>query len=265
MNSTFRVINSEHNKILKHLRKVSESAKYRRKNRQTIIEGVNLTRSFLDSGQTPVLVFFTESALDNSEAREIIEDTSLSGVDKILVGESNFSKVSDLENGIGIGFLVEIPDFKSVRIDRKSILLENLQDPGNLGTILRTSVAAGIDRVYISSGSVSAWSPKVLRAGMGAHFGLEIYENCELKRLILDANVPILATSLQAKKTIYQQDLKNVAWLFGNEGNGVSDELMELNVRPVIIPQSDKIESLNVAASVAICLFEQVRQEMIDG
>lgn len=264
MNSTFKEINSEHNKTLKHLRKISESAKYRRKNHQTIIEGVNLTRSFLDSGRVPALVFFTEPALSHLEAREIIEDNKLDGVDKILASESNFSKISDLENGIGVGFLVEIPNNELVKIDKKSILLENLQDPGNLGTILRTAVAAGMERVYISNGSVSAWSPKVLRAGMGAHFGLEIYENCELKQVILESNIPVLATSLRAKKTIYQQDLKNVAWLFGNEGNGVSDELMELSVQPVIIPQSDKIESLNVAASVAICLFEQVRQEMID-
>jgi len=142
------------------------------------------------------------------------------------------------------------------------VLLDGLQDPGNLGSILRTAAAAGIDRVFCGAGTVAAWSPKVLRAGMGAHFILEIVEDADLRALLAETRVPVFATSSHAAEPLYACDLTQpCAWLFGHEGKGVSAELLAYADKRVTIPQNPKIESLNVAASVAICLFEQVRQQ----
>jgi TrmH family RNA methyltransferase len=141
-------------------------------------------------------------------------------------------------------------------------LLDNLQDPGNLGSILRSAAAAGIEYVFCSKGTAFAWSPKVLRAGMGAHFGLKILENVDLADLIGAAKIPVLATSSHVPERVYDMDLSQpVAWLFGHEGQGVSHDLLELATYRVSIPHLGTMESLNVAACAAICLFEQVRQK----
>jgi TrmH family RNA methyltransferase len=115
--------------------------------------------------------------------------------------------------------------------------------------------------VYCSAGTVFAWSPKVLRAGMGAHFSLQIHEHADLARLLETARVPVLATSSHASASIYDTDLSQpVAWLFGHEGQGVDAELLALASERVAIPHLGPIESLNVAACAAVCLFEGVRQ-----
>lgn len=257
-------ITSSHNETYKMLKQLATNAKYRRKAQQTLLEGVHLCQSYLEQVGRPVSYIYTDHATEDPEVAKIIqtcEDLSVSGV---LLGESNFKSVSAIENGIGLMFVVNVttPEAQE-NIQSNALLLENVQDPGNMGTILRTAAAAGIKEVYTSAGSASAWSPKVLRAGMGAHFALKIYENCNLKELVNNSSMPVLATSLEATETIYQKDLtKPTAWLFGNEGSGVSSELLSLNVQKVIIPQNVEVESLNVAASVAVCLFEQVRQQV---
>ncbi|MFM7522726.1 MAG: TrmH family RNA methyltransferase, partial [Betaproteobacteria bacterium] len=148
-------------------------------------------------------------------------------------------------------------------LDRAALLLDSVQDPGNLGTIMRTAAAAGIQQIFCSPGTASVWSPKVLRAGMGAHFVLEIHEDVNLAQLIKNAAVPVYAAQPDAANSIYSADLRSPsAWLFGHEGQGVSDELLALATQRLSIPQSTQVESLNVAASVAICLFEQRRQKI---
>ena len=130
-----------------------------------------------------------------------------------------------------------------------------------MGSLLRSAAAAGIKQVFCSRGTVSAWSPKVMRAGMGAHFFLDIVENVDLLSVLRNTQIPILATSSYAKKIVYDIDLAQaVVWLFGHEGQGLSEELMDRATDQVIIPHLGKVESLNVAASAAICFFEQVRQ-----
>ncbi len=115
----------------------------------------------------------------------------------------------------------------------------------------------------VKKGTVSAWSPKVLRAGMGAHFKLQIFENQDLNEVISKVETPIFATSLQAKKSIYDDNFTTkTAWIFGNEGAGVSLELLSKVKNQVIIPQVGEIESLNVAMAVTVCLAEQARQRL---
>lgn len=256
-------ITSTHNETFKHLKQLASNAKYRKKTSQTLLEGVHLCQGYLEQVGQPILYAYTDKAIQDPEVKKILQVCDNQSVPGVLLGEANFGAVSSLENSTGLLFVVNITTLDAPEtFNGNTLLLENIQDPGNMGTILRIVAAAGVANVYTSPGSASVWSPKVLRAGMGAHFVVNIYENCNLSRLIQNSNLPVLATSLDTTETIYQQDLSGpIAWLFGNEGNGVSEELLALEVQKVIIPQNPQVESLNVAAATAVCLFEQVRQQ----
>lgn len=183
-----------------------------------------------------------------------------------MLHDAMYQALSQVENGIGLLFIVDTPQpAKPTRLSDSAVLLDNLQDPGNLGSILRSAAAVGIKIVCCAKGTVSPWSPKVLRAGMGAHFQLEIHENTDLASLARGSAVPVIATSSHATVRLYDVDLKGAtAWLFGHEGQGVSEELLQLATHQVAIPHLGKIESLNVAASAAVCFFEQVRQKTVN-
>jgi TrmH family RNA methyltransferase len=180
----------------------------------------------------------------------------------VVLPDTLFAALSQVEQGVALLFVVSTPTNKSLAlIDQSCVLIDAVQDPGNLGSILRTSAAAGIKQVICSEGSVFAWAPKVLRAGMGAHFQLDIVEHANLQQLITTSTVPVYATDSHAQKTIYQMNLTQpCAWLFGNEGQGISHELLSCVTERLTIPQQGGVESLNVAAAAAVCLFEQKRQ-----
>jgi len=256
-------ITSPQNALYKTLKKLSSSHKDRRRLNQTLVEGVHLTQSYLQHKGAPKRCIVTEEALDNKEVSKIIAQCNTYGVDYTVVSNAHFKEISVVENGIGIVFIVSMPTAKEIpSINDSALLLDDLQDPGNVGTVLRTAAAAGITQVYCSVGTASAWSPKVLRAGMGAQFVVDVYQNVNLKQLIQSAKVQVLAATLSGKKTIYETNLtKPTAWLIGNEGNGISKELLKHSVNEVKIPQESAVESLNVAAATAICLFEQTRQQ----
>ncbi|MCX7893875.1 MAG: RNA methyltransferase [Burkholderiales bacterium] len=141
------------------------------------------------------------------------------------------------------------------------LLLEEIQDAGNLGSILRTAAAAGVREVYLSKGSVFAWSPRVLRAGQGAHFSLAIREGAALAEVAAAFRGTVVATCPDAPESLFALDLgPAVAWIFGNEGAGISPALAARATRRAHIPMPGGAESLNVAAAAAVCLFEAVRQ-----
>lgn len=256
-------VTSAHNNTLKHLRQLASSAKHRQRTGQTLLEGVHLCDSYLQHAQRPTRYIYTDNAATNPEVARVIGTCDTMSVPGMLVSERHFRTLSSVEHGVGILFEITVPaETPPAQLNANALLLENIQDPGNMGTILRTAAAAGVTQVYGSAGSASAWSPKVLRAGMGAHFALHVYEQCDLAALIRESEVPVLATSLEATETIYEKDLSRpAAWVFGNEGRGISESLLSLGVNRVIIPQNRDVESLNVAAAVAVCLFEQARQQ----
>lgn len=256
-------ITSPQNKLLKQLKKLSSSQKERNKTNLTILEGIHLAESYLQQVGAPQQCLFAEDALHDSEVKKIIEGCQASSVECIQISKALFKEISVVENGIGLIFVITIPKISATeQLNESAVLLENVQDPGNVGTILRTAAAAGVKKIYCSAGTASAWSPKVLRAGMAAQFALDVFENVDLVKLIQSSDIQVLATTLSAKTTIYEAELaQKTAWIIGNEGSGVSRELLELGVKEVIIPQAAGVESLNASAAAAICLFEQVRQQ----
>ncbi len=259
---TIRVISSRDNPQYKLLRQLSTSSQARRKQGKTLLDGVHLCQAWLQHRGKPELCIVGESARNHPEVADVLNQSAALGADCVALPDHLFTSLSQVEQGISLQFVVATPHNPGFgAIDKSCVLIDAVQDPGNLGSILRTAAAAGVSQVICSEGTVFAWSPKVLRAGMGAHFQLDIVEHANLKQLVADASVPVYATALQAKKTIYQTNLtKPCAWVFGNEGQGVSLELLSCVSEQLTIPQASGIESLNVAAAAAICLFEQKRQ-----
>jgi TrmH family RNA methyltransferase len=184
-------------------------------------------------------------------------------VETLALGDALFAGLSTVATPTGIVAVVETPRSRPLaRTLEACVLLEDLQDPGNLGSILRTCAAAGIADVLLSKSSVHAWSPRVLRAGMGAHFMLRIYEEADLVAAARDFSGRLLATAPRAQQAVFDTDLTGrVGFLFGNEGAGLSAALLAAAHSVVSIPMPGKGESLNVAAAAAVCLFERVRQQ----
>lgn len=255
-------ISSRENPLYKELKLLASSSQARRKAGRTLLDGVHLCHAYLQQVGLPPFCVVSEGSVAHPDVAAIIQRCESGRAQCIVLPDALYHALSQVEHGIGLLFVADTPraEMPSSLI-RSAVLLDNLQDPGNLGSILRSAAAAGIEDVFCSKTTALAWSPKVLRAGMGAHFLLNIFENVDLAQLLRATRIPILATSSHAKQRIYDVDLKRpVGWLFGHEGQGVSPDLLELATHQVSIPHVGEVESLNVAASAAICFFEQVRQ-----
>ncbi len=257
MMSLFTHITSAENPQFKQLKKLATSARERRKAAQTLLDGVHLLHALADTGGQPELLVVREGAEHDAEiARCLARYTS---VPALLFAPPLFDAVSPVETPVGVLGLLSVPTPEQ-QTCRSAVLLENIQDPGNLGSIIRTAAAAGSDAVFLSTGCAEAWSPKALRAGMGAHFAIAIHEGQDLAETARRFEA-VIATRLDATHSLYDIDLSgSTAFVFGNEGAGLSPALSECATQQVIIPMPGKVESLNVAAAVAVCLFERVRQ-----
>jgi TrmH family RNA methyltransferase len=258
-----KTISSRENALYKELKLLASSSQARRKAGRTLLDGVHLCQTYMDLAGMPPLCVVSETFLSHPEVTAIVQRCEAARVQCICLPDSLYLALSQVEHGVGLLFLIDTPQpAMPARLAQSAVLLDNLQDPGNLGSILRSAAAAGIQHVFCSKGTAFAWSPKVLRAGMGAHFLLDILENVDLQELMQTLAVPVLATSSHASRRLYDLELKHpVAWLFGHEGQGVSEELLKLASCQISIPHLGPVESLNVAASAAVCFFEQVRQK----
>lgn len=257
-------ITSRENSLYKELKQLATSSQARRKAGRTLLDGVHLCETYLQQFGAPPLCVVSEVARGRSEVVDVVDRVTELRGQCVVLPEALYNPLSQVEQGVGLLFVIDTPQIStSGTLTESAVLLDNLQDPGNLGSILRSAAAAGIQQVLCGPGTAFAWSPKVLRAGMGAHFLLNIVENVDLKTVIETAAIPVLATSSHASLNVYDVDLSRpVAWLFGHEGQGVSQELLDLASQQVAIPHLGPVESLNVAACAAICLFEQVRQKI---
>ncbi len=255
-----KLIRSRDNARFKALRELAASTRGRRKAGLALLDGMHLIAAYRASGGIPEQLILSESAAASAEAAQLAAGASEQGV--LVLADPLFNDVAQVATPTGIIALIRTPRPGPLpaRIER-CVMLEDIQDAGNLGSILRSTAAAGIVTVLLSQACAFPWSPKVLRAGMGAHFSLDIYDNADLAAAVHRLRGRLICTSSHARKTLYQADLRGpLAWVFGNEGSGVSAELSAAAAEQVRIPMPGKSESLNVAAAAAICLFEQVRQ-----
>jgi TrmH family RNA methyltransferase len=253
-----KTITSRENPLLKSIRKLAASSKERKKADKTLLDGIHLVAAYQQAGGLPEAVMVSVSAQDHPEIRDFLHTVPPENL--IVLSDGLFRDISTVDTPTGIVALIRIPQPAGGETDC-CVLLEDIQDPGNLGSILRSAAAAGIGGIHLSPGCADAWSPKVLRAGMGAHFHLAIHENSDLLAAARDFPGQVVATSLGADRTLFNLDLSGpTAFIIGNEGAGISEDLLEAADSRVTIPMPGTAESLNAAAAAAICFFERVRQ-----
>lgn len=253
-------ISSPDNPRVKALLKLMQSSRERREQGLSLLDGVHLIQVYRDNVGLPEAVVVSKSGLDNPEIVHIIK--SLHPRSAVVWSDALFRRLSSVATPTGLIAVIKTPRAKAVPQDLgPCVLLESIQDPGNLGSILRSAAAAGMRDVCLSPDCVHSWSPRVLRAGMGAHFMVRIHEGVDLVALIKAFRGKAIATGHHAAQSIFDADLTGtVGLIFGNEGAGLSRELLAAAHAVVGIPMPGKSESLNVAAAAAICLFERVRQ-----
>lgn len=256
-----RLITSPQNPRLKHLNKLIRQSRYRRETGQAVLEGIHLLESYLDSGGTPLHVYLPADAHADPEIQALLprlSEQAVSTVAKQLLGQNG-----SLEDADEVMTLIALPAADRLPESGDCVVLDCVQDPGNIGTVLRSAAAAGIRRIVLGHGCADAYSPKVLRAGMGAHFQLDISERTDLTAWLAAYRGRTLATALYHPRphSLYELDLRSpCAWLFGNEGSGLSPQLLAAADCGVRIPMRGATESLNIAMAATVCLFEQMRQ-----
>lgn len=249
MTSGPQLVTSAANPLVKDLRKLSQDSHAYRKLGRVWLEGDHLCSAALKRGIRPEVAVFSQSAWDE-------QSFGLSGeaARDVIVTDEIFRGLSPLDSPARMGFVIEAPVRPSIDPAMPAVILDRLQDAGNVGSILRSAAAFGFGQVVAMKGTAALWSPKVLRAGMGAHFGLSLVESAETHEL--DAmQVPLVATSSHQGDFIHEAKLPwPCAWLLGNEGQGLAENLAWRAKLSVRIAQPGGEESLNVAAAAAICL-----------
>ena len=272
MPMNFDLISSKDNPLFKEIRLLqatgSKGQKARITSGQALLEGIHLVQTWVGDPALKMLVT-SELGLQNPEIAEAVyshlevcPDTKVFQLDSTL-----WDLLSELVNAPHIAGLLDLP--KTYLAASQSmgtlagdvVILDRIQDAGNVGSILRTAAAAGFTQVIALSGCAHLWSTKVLRAGMGAHRLLDLYEGWSNQQVLSAVTAPLLAATADAEQDLYslkKELLHPVAWIMGSEGQGISEDLMA-QARGVSIPIDPRVESLNVSTAAAVCLFETMR------
>jgi TrmH family RNA methyltransferase len=246
-------ISSRDNVLLKELRRLSQDSTAYRKQGRFWVEGDHLCRAALMRSVQPAVAVFSETFWPLAPAQ-----LAQAAIKNIVIPDALFSAISALESPASMGFVFDLPPTAGLQLLVASVILDRVQDAGNVGSILRSASAFGFKQIIALKGTAALWSPKVLRAGMGAHWGLQLIEGLELSDLT-ELMLPIIVTSSHRGSFLHQA-LQNgelptpCAWALGHEGQGVSAELEARAQLHVRIAQPGGEESLNVAGAAAICL-----------
>ncbi len=247
------VITSRDNPLVKELRRLSQDSTAYRKLGRVWLEGDHLCRAALARGIRPEHAVFAQSQWDIAP-----RDWTQAAPRNTVLPDALFAEVSGLESPARMGFVMTVPVVPEILCHTPTVVLDRVQDAGNVGSMLRSASAFGFGQVLAIKGAAALWSPKVLRAGMGAHFGLHLVEGLEPSALAA-LDMPWVATSSHQGPFLHQLLAQQAlpmpcAWLMGHEGQGVSAQLAQQAALSVRIAQPGGEESLNVAAAAAICL-----------
>jgi RNA methyltransferase, TrmH family len=250
-------ITSRDNPLLKELRKLSSEPTAYRKTGRVWLEGDHLCSAALLRGIQPSIAVFSESFMPLAGVFTTLAAIK-NRVKIVVISDKLWQDISGLESPAKMGFVVDLPNSVQITPNVATVILDRVQDAGNVGSILRSAAAFGFKQVIALTGTAALWSPKVLRAGMGAHFGLQLVESASLEDLAV-LTVPLAVTSSHQGDFLqnlmqYKQLPHPCAWVMGHEGQGVRAELLQQASVSVRIGQPGGEESLNVAAAAAICL-----------
>ncbi|MEY4710745.1 MAG: hypothetical protein RIS88_195 [Pseudomonadota bacterium] len=242
-------ITSPDNPWLKRLRRLAQDGAQARRAGQAWLEGDHLCRALLARGLRPEVAVFAQGLWP-----QVAGDLAAAAPRNVIVPDALFEGLSGLPSPARMGFVIALPDAPTLDPDAPTVILDRVQDAGNVGAILRCASAFGFTQVLAMQGTAVLWSPKVLRAGMGAHFGLRMLEAVPPEALA-PLSVPVITTSSHDGSLLHRTRLPwPCAWAFGHEGQGVGSEVAARAALAVRIAQPGGEESLNVAASAAICL-----------
>ncbi len=266
-----KAIRSRDNAFVKQLIQLAHSSRERKKVGLTVLDGIHLVSAYVDAIGPPRAIAVAESALAQAEitAWLAVFDTRFPRVTVNILSAALIAEASSLDSPAAMLAEVETPVARAIPLDASAVLvLEDVQDPGNVGSMLRSAAAAGVCEVMLSKSCAFAWSPKVLRAAQGAHFLLNIVEGADVVDFISQyrgqslAFVPVMSGYAQKIAiSLYDCELaRATAFLIGNEGAGLSPQLLQTASVGVTVPMPGKVESLNAAACAAIAMFEMVRQ-----
>jgi len=249
-------ITSRDNPLLVRLRKLAhDGAAYRRLG-QLWLEGEHLCSALRSHGMAAELALLSDAAWQDPGLRAL----AATAQKVVLVPAPLFAAISGLPSPAAIGFVLALPAPPAIDPHLASVVLDRLQDAGNVGSILRSAAAFGVRQVLALKGTAALWSPKVVRAAMGAHFGLRLIESLDEVELAALA-VPLVATSSHGGADLSGAPLpRPCAWVLGHEGQGISASLLARCALQVRIAQPGGEESLNVAAAAAVCLYESARR-----
>lgn len=257
----FKHIVSRDNTVFKQLKKLAENARERRNEGKTLLDGVHLIEAYITTFGEPELVIIPEGP-SSVEATGLIQ--SLEHISTVMFPTLMFAELTPVATATGILALVKIPKLLVPEQLSFGLMLEDIQDPGNLGSMLRTGAAAGIEVVYLSTSCTDAWSPKALRGGQGAQFIIPIVERADLVAVLENFDGNSYAATMQGE-SLYEQDLTQpTIFVIGNEGAGLANKTINAATKSITIPMTHtthgSIESLNAGAAAAVCLFERMRQ-----
>jgi TrmH family RNA methyltransferase len=256
-----KTISSRDNAYVKQLVALSSSSRERRKQNLTVLDGVHLVRAYMDAQGVPDSLAVAESAQSRDEIRALIARCPTNIVN--VLADNLIAAASSLESPAFAMAMVTTPEPQPTAADASVLVLEDIQDPGNVGSLLRSAAAAGIREIVLSKSTAFAWSPKVLRAAQGAHFLLNIVEGAEAVEFVkhyAGQSVALVAQNTGVSE-LFDMNLRGpTAIVIGNEGAGLSADMVTAATHRVTIPMPGNVESLNAAAAGAICLFEMVRQ-----
>lgn len=253
------MLTSTKNPRVQQIRKLQSSTRTRRNEGLFVVEGVRLVEEALAANRQPKLVLFTEAI--HERGQKTVDGFRAIGVEILLVSPHVMQAASDTQTSQGILAVLPIPDWELITAPTFVLIPDGVRDPGNLGTLLRTALAAGVEAVILPSGNVDAFSPKVVRAGMGAHFKLPIismdWETIETQL----GGLPIFLADSAGGAAHFEAKFDTpLALIIGGEAQGVGDQAQKMATSRVHIPMRDDVESLNAAVAGSILMFEVVRQ-----
>lgn len=260
-----QVITSKDNEVIKNIRKLKEK-KYREQEKKYIIEGIKLIEEAVEEkAKIDTIIVCEDCVKDGTIEQKLLYE--IAKYNCIYVSEKVFSAVTEVTNPQGILAVVE-KETGEETIDYNQdviLVLDGIQDPGNLGTILRTVDSVGLNQIIISKETADAYNPKVVRSTMGAIFRIKIIIVEDLVKTLKEIKkhkFKIVATSLKTDKSIYDVDYDKKVIVIGNEANGVSKEVLETSDIKAKIPMLGKTESLNASVATSVILYEYVRQKI---
>ncbi len=251
---------SRDNPAYKAMHRLVSHSSERRKTGMSVLDGAHLLQAFLDSGRTPEEVMVNRAGAEDPEIAALARRSAPARVTQLT--DALFRSLSTVDSPTGVLASVPTPQGEPVPRDAPlALLLEDIQDPGNVGALLRSAAAAGAGHVMLSPRCAFAWSPKVLRAAMGGHFALNIVEGADLEDFVARYKGTAIALAGEGERSLYDLELRGpCAFIVGNEGSGVSAGLAARAKARARIPTSGRVESLNAAIAGSVALFECMRQ-----